>query len=66
MKFAGEWKLAAEETPDDNTTVLVGFADGEVDLGYLDAGTWRAQHNDKFDPQPVLWAHTPEVPEVSS
>ena len=59
------WRDArGDDLPDDEITVLVGFADDqEVDLGFRDGGVWRSHWSIlAFDPPPDCWAHTPEVP----
>jgi hypothetical protein len=51
-----------EYPPDDEMTVLVGFADGEVELGYIEAGDWRSFEGCIYPEPPVAWRELPEVP----
>jgi hypothetical protein len=62
-EFSGEWFSCAFEQPDDDVTVLLGFSDGECEMGFLDAGVWRSQAIDRFSEEPRWWAHLPAVPE---
>ena len=55
-----------ENLPDDDSTVLVGWADdGAVDTGFLDDGVWRALSQSRFKPAPDFWAAFPKVPALS-
>lgn len=64
MKTEIEWKDALATPPDDDTTVLCGFAEtGDVEMGYLDAEIWRSTEGAPFATRPDLWAHIPALPE---
>lgn len=56
-----EWHPVAQP-PDEETTVLVGFADGEVELGCLEAGDWRSFEGVIYPDAPIAWRELPEVP----
>ena len=56
------WKKTADEVPDDDLTVLVQYADGEVELGFLDAGKWRCFDACPAVEVPVFWAQLPGGP----
>jgi hypothetical protein len=51
--------------PDDDATVLIHMADGEVWTGFLDAGTWRYVSGDSIEAEVLHWRPFPEPPEVS-
>ena len=61
-QIESDWK-PANDGPDDETSVLVGFDDGAVCEGYLVAGVWRGSEGIPFNEVPVCWRHMPEVPE---
>lgn len=58
------WKDARTEWPDDSTTVLVAFSDGETAHGYFDSadGVWRSQEAARFCDEVEFWAECPEPP----
>ena len=37
------WHKCSDQMPDDDESVLLACDDGEVQVGFLDAGTWRYQ-----------------------
>lgn len=64
MKTLIAWQPEADK-PDDTTTVLVGFRDGDCETGYWDSelACWRNFAGDRFDEGLVVgWAPLPEVP----
>lgn len=58
------WHDASETTPDDGTTVIVGFDDGGTEHGYFDTETaeWRSMETAAFTDPVQFWADCPEVP----
>ena len=56
------WISAAEELPDDDTTVLIALDDGEVWTGYHDAGEWLYVSGDQMEATVTHWQHLPEPP----
>lgn len=60
-----EWKRPADEMPDDEITVLLAFADGDVTLGYHD-GCWRNMEGLPYGTkdEPRAWADVPEAPKA--
>lgn len=60
------WVDAGKELPDDEMTVLIAFADGEVWTGFFDAGDWRYVNADLVEPAVTHWAEFPDPPSVKS
>jgi hypothetical protein len=58
------WHDAEETTPDDCTTVIVAFADGDTAHGYWDTenAEWRSLENVTFNAPVEFWAECPETP----
>ena len=56
------WMEAKVELPDDDITVLIALADGEVWTGFRDAGEWRFVTADLIESKVVWWAHFPNPP----
>jgi hypothetical protein len=57
------WLDAGTVKPDENISVLVTLADGEIALGYLEAGEWLDSYlNCGFSAPVAYWADVPEVP----
>lgn len=58
------WNDAREVTPDDCTTVIVAFADGDTEHGFFDTETadWRSLEGATFNAPVEFWAECPEVP----
>lgn len=56
------WVNAANELPDDEMTVLVALADGEVWTGFHLDGTWRFVSGEEISSQVTWWANFPEPP----
>lgn len=56
------WVDPAEDLPDDDITVLLALADGEVWTGYLDAGAWRFVSGDPVEVHVSWWASFPDPP----
>jgi len=52
------------EKPDADITVILAFADGEMEMGSNDGERWRSIDGPAYlpDDQPVAWAHVPELP----
>jgi hypothetical protein len=52
------------ERPDADISVVLAFADGEMEMGSNDGERWRSIDGPAYlpDDQPVAWAHVPEVP----
>ena len=48
--------------PDDDMTVLVALADGEVWTGFRDSGDWRFVSGDLIEARVIWWAEFPEPP----
>jgi hypothetical protein len=59
------WHNAEETKPDTDTTVLVGFEDGDCEMGFFDSenGCWRwAGDACRFNQPVTAWADVPPVP----
>lgn len=56
------WRRPADELPDDEMTVLLALADGEVWTGFHDAGSWRFVSADLIETEVLWWAHFPAPP----
>ena len=56
------WVNAALELPDDEETVLMALADGEIWTGFHDAGQWRFVSGEACEAEVKWWAHFPEPP----
>jgi len=56
---------ATVELPDEDITVLVALADGEVWTGFRDAGEWRYVSADLIEARVTHWAEFPEPPTQS-
>lgn len=57
------WVPATEALPDDEQTVLVALADGEVWTGFVDAGQWHYVSGEFISPTVTHWAEFPEPPQ---
>ncbi|MDR3405155.1 MAG: hypothetical protein P4L99_21855 [Chthoniobacter sp.] len=67
MKVEIEWHNAEETKPDMDTTVLVGFEEGDCEIGYFDSESdaWRSAGDAMRFNQPVVaWADLPPVPNI--
>jgi hypothetical protein len=58
------WKRCADELPDDDMTVLLALADGEVWTGFRDAGKWRYVSADLIEIEVTDWMDFPAPPGV--
>lgn len=56
------WNRVEDQLPDDEATVLIALADGEVWTGFLDAGEWRYVSADLVEARVTHWAHFPNPP----
>lgn len=56
------WIDAKKELPDDDLTVLISMADGEVWTGYFDNGLWRFVSGDPAGVTVTHWMDFPEPP----
>lgn len=52
------------QPPECDTTVIVGFADGDTEHGFLGDGGFRSVRDRLLDPQPVAWADAPSTPDI--
>lgn len=59
---ATAWIPVSQALPDDDATVLVHMADGEVWTGYLDAGSWRFVSGDRIESPVLHWRPFPDPP----
>jgi hypothetical protein len=59
------WIPVAQALPDDDATVLIHLADGEVWTGFLDAGAWRFVSGDRIDTPVLHWRPFPDAPKPS-
>ena len=60
------WTKCSDGLPDDDESVLLACDDGEVQVGFLDAGTWRYQDAMPLEIHGIgvtHWAHLPTHPE---
>ena len=57
------WIRVTEQKPDDDETVLLACADGEVQVGYLEAGRWRYLDAYPIGPKVTHWMSLPPHPE---
>ena len=57
-----EWIAIADRLPDDDTSVMLAFADGEVGFGFLDGDQWRDFDAMPLDQAPTHWADLPAHP----
>jgi hypothetical protein len=58
------WIPVAQRLPDDDMTVLLALADGEVWTGFLDADQWRYVSADPIQEAVLFWAEFPAPPQV--
>ena len=56
------WTAVAASLPDDECTVLIAMGDGEVWVGFLDAGVWRNVDSWPCEGTVTHWRHFPEHP----
>jgi hypothetical protein len=68
MKGQIEWFPVSEKLPDDDTTVMIALSNGEVWMGFRDAGLWRDTSamlvgDEEGDQNVTHWAHVPAHPE---
>lgn len=58
------WTHINEALPDEDETVLLARADGEVSFGYHDAGAWKSVHDVVLHGpnRPTHWAPVPAGP----
>lgn len=56
------WNSVARSLPDEDMTVLLALADGEVWTGFLDAGQWRYVSADPIQEAVLFWAEFPAPP----
>ena len=59
------WIPVARALPDDDATVLIHLADGEVWTGFLDAGAWRFVSGDRIETPVLHWRPFPDPPKPS-
>ena len=59
------WIPVAHALPDDDATVLIHMADGEVWTGFLDAGTWRFVSGDSIESEVLHWRPFPQPPKAA-
>ena len=59
------WHDARQELPDDEITVMVALANGEVWLGFHTEEDWRQVSADEFDQRVTHWADLPAAPKQS-
>lgn len=57
-----QWISVADRLPDDDLTVLIALADGEVWTGFMDAGDWRYVSADLVGIEVTHWMDFPEPP----
>jgi hypothetical protein len=62
--FPCAWFDVRQELPDDESTVLVGLANGEAFLGYSLAGSWYSVEGFVFEGDVAVhfWADIPQQP----
>jgi hypothetical protein len=59
------WIKTTERLPDDEMTVLIAMADGEVWTGYMDGDVWRYVSGDPINASAVThWMDLPPHPEA--
>lgn len=58
------WIRVVDGLPDDDITVIVCDADGDVGVGFLEAGCWYDFTAFPYNPEITHWMHLPEAPEV--
>lgn len=58
-----KWTRCSDQLPDDDTTVLIAMADGEVWVGYMDEGAWFYASSDPCGVEVTHWCDLPEHPE---
>ena len=57
------WIPAASAKPDDDTTVLIADAEGDVSLGFLDGSDGcRYASAERVDTRVMYWAEVPPAP----
>lgn len=62
MNVTMTWIATDVDLPDDDETVLIATADGEVWTGFLDAGQWRYVSADPVGVEVTHWMGFPEPP----
>ena len=66
MKSSVVWEDARVRLPDDDMTVLVSLADGEVWTGFREGGIWRYVSADAIEAEVKHWAAFPDAPGADS
>lgn len=62
-----DWNACADSLPDDDTTVMLAMADGEVTTGWREDGRWHDIGAWPYeDAQVTHWAHVPAHPGESA
>jgi hypothetical protein len=56
------WTEASLKLPDDDLTVLIAEADGEVSEGFHESGVWRYANAAQVLSRVTHWAEWPEAP----
>ena len=56
------WHKCSDQMPDDDESVLLACDDGEVQVGFLDAGTWRYQDAMPLELHGVSVTHWADLP----
>lgn len=56
------WTPVTEALPDDEEAVLIAFEDGDVWVGFLDAGAWRTVDAMPAAQRVTHWMRFPEAP----
>jgi len=57
------WRLASEQKPSDERSVLVTFRNGEQAICYYDTdGDWVESHSEIIKAEPLYWMHIPLLP----
>lgn len=57
-----QWIACSESMPDDDTSVLIAMADGEVWVGFHDDGQWRYASADPCGVAVTHWMDFPDPP----
>lgn len=57
------WRLTAEQTPSDESNVLVSYKNGEKAICYYDSdGDWVEAHSEIIKAEPLYWMCIPLLP----
>lgn len=57
------WRLAIEQKPSDERSVLVSYENGEKSICYYDSdGDWVESHSEIIKKAPLYWMHIPLLP----